>query len=87
MTDLDELTRLLEQARQDGEWQGFNQAMKRAAEELVRDARRWRHAKAVAMIDSHGGFAIHPDEDPFDDNVAGSAMEKQIDAAIAQEQP
>jgi hypothetical protein len=62
-------------------------ALRNAAEELVRDARRWRHAKSVAMIDIHGGFVIFPDEDPFGGSVAGSAMEKQIDAAIAQEQP
>ena len=77
MTDLDELSRLLEQSRQDGEWQDFNQAKKRAAEELIRDARRYRWVIDLAEFWTKDGHVC------VDDSVEDKG--RWIDEAIAQE--
>jgi len=126
MTDLDELSRLLQQATP-GPWQANGPeliqkvgdirlivcdseselcqqdaaliaALRNHAEELVKDARRYRWlrnvawgetggvAPAVCMVDRHGCPCVDDDKvaDPI---LEGWELDATIDAHIAQEQP
>lgn len=80
----------------DEEWKLFC-ALRNAAEELIRDARRYRWlrneawgsigaAPAVCMVDSHGRPCVD-DERGADPILEGRELDANIDAAIAQEKP
>ena len=120
MTDLDELSRLLEQATP-GPWEVYGMfphcfevcmadnyatkpvcasprkanadaivALRNAAEELVRDARRmeWaeKHMNAIDTV-SHPDNLVMIWHGPHETSAAGRTLRAAIDAAIAQEQP
>ena len=87
MTDLDELERLLMDARQCGEWHDFYQAMKRSADEHIRNERRLARLERMFRVMSPNIDGNHAWTFTGSPTLRGPNLRAAIDAAIAQEQP